>query len=169
MDSKPVFLHLMRVHLIIVLLGGATRGFRCNPFDTREANMAKRKSASRDLYAEVQQSACDKLLSSVTYPFTVFEHREEFPGCSRLAAQADGPYHEYSKAEMKALLRKSVRDISRAKDESVYGDLYSFAGSIVEQAKKVLDAAESAGRDYEGPPKAEMRAIVEGGIENLVD
>jgi len=87
-----------------------------------------------------------------------------------MAALEDGPFYEYSKAEVKAMLRSSVAAAGRgATSSSVLGDLYSFAGSIVEQAKKVLDAAEQGGREYEGPPKAEMRAIVDGGIENLVD
>lgn len=126
-----------------------------------------------DLYAEVQQSTCNKLINSVGYPFKVIEKRQDFPGCSTLAAKDNGPIYEYSKDEIKAMLQKSVTGVrSRTRKESsvsVGDQVYSFAGSVIEQAKKVVDVANSSGADYEGPDKKEMQGIVEGGIEGLVD
>lgn len=131
-----------------------------------------RKNQPHDLYAEVQQSACDKLLGSVSYPLNAFEQRQDFPGCSKLAAQGDAHFYEYTNQEIKKMLKASVayvKDTSDNSEPSVHDEVYSFAGSLIEQAKKVIDAANSAGTDYEGPDKKEMQAIVDGGIEGLVD
>lgn len=50
---------------------------------------------------------------------------------------------------------------------SLHGEIYSFAGEIVEQAKKLVDAATSD--DYEGPSAKLVQAVVDGGIEALPD
>lgn len=133
----------------------------------------KNTDQTSDLYAEVQQSTSNKLLNSVGYPFKVFEKRQDFPGCSKLAAKDNDPIYEYSKDEIKVMLKNSVTGVkNRAQNESavsVNDQVYSFAGSVIEQAKKVVDVANSSGADYEGPDKKEMQGIVDGGIEGLVD
>jgi hypothetical protein len=132
--------------------------------------MPKSKAAGpSDLFASVQQSVCDKLLDSVDYPFKAFERNEPFPGCSRLAGT---DAYEYSDDEKRAMLKAAVTDIRRrAKrtDVTIHDEIYAFAGSIIEQAKQVLDVANSGNKDYEGPETAELQAIVDGGIEGLVD
>jgi hypothetical protein len=45
--------------------------------------------------------------------------------------------------------------------------VFAFCGSIIEQAKKVVDAANSAGAKCKGPDPKLMQAIVEGGIQKL--
>ncbi|MER9340468.1 hypothetical protein NKI41_06705 [Mesorhizobium sp. M0601] len=119
-----------------------------------------------DLEAKVYQSACDKLLGSVAYPFTVVERRQDFPGCSSMAIAEVGEFYEYSKAELGEMFESSIR--GDKKDSELNDKIYSFAGSIIEQAKKVLDAADRAGREYVGPDKKELQAVVDGGIENLI-
>jgi len=131
-----------------------------------------RNIQAHDLYAEVEQSACDKLVGSVSYPLKAFEKKQDFPGCSKMAARDDGPFYEYSKQEIKKMLKASlayVKDLPKESAPSVQDDIYSFAGSIIEQAKKVLESANSAGAEYEGPKPKDMQAIVDGGIEGLVD
>src|SRR5688572_27194620 len=114
----------------------------------------KTKAAAHDLFAEVNQTACDKLLNSGDYPLTVFEKKQEFPGCSRMAADDEGSFYEYSKPEIKRMLAESLQLVKSGKARSLttlQSELYSFAGSIIEQAKKLIDAANEAGSDYEGP------------------
>jgi hypothetical protein len=118
-----------------------------------------------DLYAEVHQSASDKLLNSVTYPFKAFERKRDFPGCPNLAMARGGAFYEYTNKESAQLLANSV---SGAKETAAINDqVYTFGGSIIEQAKKVLDAASVAGSKYKGPNLGELQAIVDGGITNL--
>jgi hypothetical protein len=126
------------------------------------------KAGTNDLYAEVNQGACDKLLDSVTYPFTAFEKSQGFPGCDNLAV-ADIeplPLHLYTKTEVQNLLKEAL-DWPKGENPSIYDDVFAFCGSIIEQAKKVVDAAKSAGSDYNGPDPKLMQAIVEGGIQKL--
>lgn len=128
------------------------------------------KAGTNDLYAEVNQGACDKLLDSVRYPFTAFEKSQSFPGCDHVAAadlhMEPLPFHVYSQHEIQDLLHEAIK---RPKGErpSIYDDVFAFCGSIIEQAKKVVDAANSAGAKYKGPDVKKMQAIVEGGIEKL--
>jgi hypothetical protein len=134
-------------------------------------------SRREDLFGEVTQSASDKLLQSVDYPFTVFNVREDFPGCSRAAKGAiepldeNPPLHVYTEKEVRELLEEATRRVvKREEDEgetTLYDEVFSFAGSVVEQAKRVLEA--SRNKDYEGPDPEELQRIVDGGIEGLVD
>jgi hypothetical protein len=132
--------------------------------------IAKKKPG--DLYSEVHQSAADQLLQSVKYPFTAFERRQEFPGCSKEAVRSGGAIYEYKKSEVKKMLRDAVEFVRKnpdRKDVSIEDQIYAFGGSIVEQAKKVVDAANAAGAKYQGPAKAKMQSIVDGGIEGLAE
>lgn len=133
--------------------------------------MANATGAQYDLYAEIKQSVCDKLLSSTSYPFKALENRQNFPGCSNLAAKYKDSFYELSKKEIKDLLNSSLATVrSRSNNtQSVHSQVYSFAGSIIQQAKSVIDAASSAGADYEGPEVKEMQEIVNGGIESLTE
>jgi hypothetical protein len=87
--------------------------------------------------------------------------------------QPDQPSYEYSKAEIRSLLQSSLSSIKNrtisASENAINEQIYSFAGSIIEQARKVIDAAESNPDVYEGPEKQEMQKIVDGGIEGLAD
>jgi hypothetical protein len=125
-----------------------------------------RAAGPGDLYAEVHQSASDKLLGSVTYPFTVFERKQDFPGCPNLAMARVGAFYQYTLKESTQLLTNAVKGAAPTK--AINDQVYSFGGSIIEQAKKVLDAANTAGQKYKGPNKKQLQAIVEGGIPNLV-
>jgi hypothetical protein len=127
------------------------------------------KAATDDLYAEVNQGACDKLLDSVTYPFEAFEKSNDFPGCDKmgLVELEPPPVYEYTKAEVQQLLDQAVKQHSKGDRPSLDDDVFSFCGSIIEQAKKVVDAANSAGNKYKGPDLKLMEAIVQGGIQKL--
>lgn len=128
------------------------------------------KNSSYDLYAEVQQSVCDKLLGSVKYPFKVLEQRQDFPKDEKLPSTAMGLY-KLSKEEISALLKESLRKIkgSKGSNSSIHSQVFSFAGSVIQQAKSVIDAAKSAGDKYQGPDVKEMQKIVDDGIEGLVN
>lgn len=132
----------------------------------------KKNNPKYDLYAEVTQSASDKVVSSVSYPFTVFEQKQPFPGCTKLAASmADAPFYALTKKEMEELLAESVRivtDRKKASEVTVYDEVFAFGGSIIQQAKHVLDAANTLGKDYESPEPKELKRIVDEGIQGLV-
>ncbi len=116
-------------------------------------NSATLSAAQGDLYAEIHQSTCDKLLNSVNYPFTAFERRQDFPGCDSLALAEGGALHRYTKQEIRKMLNDAVDSPDRT---SINDHVYAFAGSIIEQAKKVLDAANAPSGEYIGPDKREM-------------
>lgn len=134
----------------------------------------KNKNKAYDLYGEICQSSANKVLGSVSYPFTAFEHRENFPGCTTIAAQKEGAFYTYTASEAKKMLADCVKYVKTASsgkrvppNSSINFDLYSAAGSLVEQAKKALDVANESPKDYEGPSKKRLQAIVDGGIEGL--
>jgi hypothetical protein len=133
-------------------------------------------SATHDLYAEVKQSASDKVVESVLYPFTALEQNQGFPGCTKLAeemaAEENAPFYVLTSAEVGDLLSAAVRDVRASQSSSeatVSGQVYAFAGDIIQQAKHVIDAASAAGSEYEGPDVANLQGIVDGGIEGLVN
>lgn len=133
-------------------------------------------SKTYDLYGEVGQSASDKVVGSVSYPFTAFEVSQVFPGCTKLAAEMvkeeAAPFYELTKEEIADLLSTSVRDVSGSQSSSeisVSSEVFTFGGDIIQQARHVIDAASKAGSEYEGPDVADLKKIVDGGIENLVD
>jgi hypothetical protein len=134
--------------------------------------MAKKRSRSRsasgDLFASVNQTAMDKLFGSVGYPLRVVDERKDFPGCDRGNFRKTWPVTEYSTDDIGAMFRKAVqkKDNKEHDPETAFNHrILSFGGSIIEQAKKALDAAES--EDYEGPSKASLRAVVDGGVQAL--
>jgi hypothetical protein len=53
----------------------------------------------------------------------------------------------------------------RKEKSSIHNEVVAFVGSIIEQAKKVLDASNS--KEYEGPPNDVLKAIVDGGLAEL--
>lgn len=129
---------------------------------------------NNDFYVQIDQSACDKVLDSTSYPLTAFEHRQSFPGCARLAAIDGNDMYAYTQEEIAELIKSSalhVKDGGSGEDSDVYSQVYSFASSIVQQAKKVLDALNGAPKAgpqaYEGPSKEVLEAIVSGGVEQL--
>jgi hypothetical protein len=121
-----------------------------------------------DLSAEVNQTTCDKLLASVKYPLTVVERRESFPGCDRVKTLDDGDFYRYSDEEVDEMFAecvKFVRTDTTRTEETFYDQLYAFGGTVIQQAKTILDASDES--DYEGPSKEELTSIIDGGIENL--
>jgi hypothetical protein len=131
---------------------------------------------THDLYAEVKQSASDEIVESASYPLTVLEKRQAFPGCTKLAAtmatEEDAPFYKLTKAEMRDYLKEAVEDVSKSQasnDVSVAGEIYSFCGEIIQQAQHIIEVASSAKSDYEGPDVKDLQRIVESGIEGLVD
>ena len=53
-------------------------------------------------------------------------------------------------------------------NHGVFDGVYSFSGSVIEQHRRVLDALEGSGDDYEGPPRKELEKVLGGGISDLV-
>jgi hypothetical protein len=82
---------------------------------------------------------------------------------------SDTAFYRYKDKEADALLADCVKMVrTRGNGDtsvSVEDQLYAFAGSIIQQAKLVRDACDKP--DYEGPGKAELDTIIDGGIENL--
>jgi hypothetical protein len=122
----------------------------------------------QDLYVELDQSACDKLLNSVKYPLPVLEQSRPFPGCPNLASVAAG-YHALSDDEVDKLFTDSLDIVlgkkKRGGSPEVAHQIVSFGGSVIEQAKRVLDAAQS--KEYEGPNPKELKQLVDDGIPGL--
>jgi hypothetical protein len=131
-----------------------------------------RRAAKPDLLAEVAQSSSDKLLSSVSYPLKAVERWMNFPGCARLAKDDDAEMYTYSTKEKAELLAKALEYVKKGdrdrSNHTVYDGVYSFGGSMIEQHRRVLDALEGAGNDYEGPPRKELQNVLDGGISGLV-
>jgi hypothetical protein len=125
-------------------------------------------TGSTDLYAEVGQSAADKLLSSVSYPFVVMERRENFPGCKRLARALEDEVYQFTDEQVDEMFRECVQIVSNRKgqgENTIHDDLLSFGGAVIQQAKRVLEAQSQEG--YDGPSRKELETIVNGGVESL--
>jgi len=133
-----------------------------------------------DLLGGVFQSSVNKLINSITYPFSVVEANQGFPGCSKSLEDQIGenaPYYEYTNSEIQKLIENAVDNVCADQDSrkgSPDDEIYSFACSIVEQAKKALEVARASNDSsdesrYEGPEKSELKAIVEGGAKELVN
>lgn len=124
--------------------------------------------AQHDLFGEVHQTACEKLLSSVAYPFTVMERKEDFPGCRSIRTRGESDFHRYTDSEVDEMFRTCVPNIAErqdATDNSIDDDLLAFGGSIIQQAKLILDAVDKDG--YEGPSREQLETIINGGVEAL--
>ena len=125
-------------------------------------------TASTDLFAEVGHTAVDKLLSSVNYPLVIMERREAFPGCKRLARSLEGEAYKFTNEQVDKMFRECVQvTVSRTGqgENTIHDDLLSFGGSVIQQAKRVLEASSEVG--YEGPTRGELETIVNGGVEAL--
>jgi hypothetical protein len=132
-------------------------------------------AATNDLYALLNQSTSDKLLSSVSYPFTVFETRQDFPGCIGQPSIGSGaPLHRYSNEEVDVIFKNAVEKIVEdpgQRSMAIDDTIFSFGGSILQQAKLVLNSMREAPIDgpkaYVGPSEKDLEAIVNGGIREL--
>lgn len=120
---------------------------------------------SYDLYAEVNQTSFDKLLASTSYPLTVIDKREGFPGCANMAALDDGGFYKFTADEVAELFNDCVTLAGRDVTASMHDQVFAFGGTILQQAKVMLDA--SSDGQYEGPTPADLKTIIDGGIENL--
>lgn len=120
-----------------------------------------------DLYGEVNQTSCDKLLGSVKYPFVLFDKQESFPRAFGGAAVEEGGFYKFSDDETDELFRASVRGAGRRADATVHDQVFAFGGTILQQAKVMLDAQTANPREFEGPTQEELKRIIDGGIENL--
>ncbi|MDB5933240.1 MAG: hypothetical protein JWQ01_584 [Massilia sp.] len=132
-----------------------------------------------DFLAQLNQSTCDKIIDSTTYPLVALEHRKTFPGCSNFAFTNPAEFYIYSDAEIEALLKEAVTTVRTNTGNpavSIYSEIYSHGGAIIQQAKSALTALQGADRDappgspgsYEGPKEEILTNIINGGIENLV-
>ena len=85
----------------------------------------------------------------------------------------DAPFYAYTKQQTQKMLNDSIQYLDSVQlygsPPSLNDELYSFAGSVIEQAKKVADSAAASGPQYEGPDPKELQLIVDGGIKHLVD
>ena len=130
-----------------------------------------------DLYAEVGQSISDKILTSVRYPFKIINKQRPFPGCNKsaikIATEENDYIYTFTQDEIRSLLNDSVAEILSREDFdtddiSISDDVYNFGGNIIQQAKHIINIANTE-NSYEGPDIAELQSIVDGGIKGLVD
>lgn len=128
-----------------------------------------------DLSATVSQSSADKLVKSVTYPFTAFDHSWPFQG--RVLDGADSDY-EYPAAEIKKMLKGAQRGggpltlpaTKDSPDTQVARDILRAGSEVIESAKACLrarDEAEAAGKNFVGPSRADCQSVLDGGVAGL--
>lgn len=120
-----------------------------------------------DLYGEVNQTACDKLLGSVKYPFVLFDRQESFPKTLGEATIEDGGFYRFTDAETDELFKAAVNEAGTRGEATVHDQVFAFGGGILQQAKVMLDALTAKPDEFEGPSKEELERIINGGIENL--
>lgn len=120
-----------------------------------------------DLYGEVNQTACDKLLASVKYPLVLFDRQESFPKTFGGADIEEGGFYQFSAEETDELFRAAVNEAGTRSDATVHDQVFAFGGTILQQAKVMLDAQAAKPDEFEGPTKEELERIINGGIENL--
>lgn len=122
---------------------------------------------ANDLYGEVNQTCCDKLLGSVKYPFVLFDRQESFPKTAGGAELEEGGFYRFTEEETDELFRTAVDQAGTRGDATVHDQVFAFGGTILQQAKTMLDARNAKPEEFEGPSKEELEAIINGGIENL--
>ncbi|MDI6623087.1 MAG: hypothetical protein QME55_00015 [Brevundimonas sp.] len=122
---------------------------------------------TNDLYGEVNQTCCDKLLGSVKYPFVLFDRQESFPKTAGGADFEDGGFYQFTEQETDELFRTAVSEAGTRADATVHDQVFAFGGTILQQAKVMLDALNAKPDEFEGPSREELEAIINGGIENL--
>jgi len=84
-----------------------------------------------------------------------------------MMAEASGLYR-YSNKEADQMLASAARHLQldpERTEPTLYDNLVTFGGSIIQQARRLLDAQMEDG--YEGPTAAELRPIVDDGLEGL--
>jgi hypothetical protein len=128
-----------------------------------------------DLSASVSQSSVDKLLKSVSYPFTAFDKSWPFQG--RLVQGSESDYI-YTPDQVKKMLSSAQKQIGHldlpapkeSPDDQLTRDIISAAGGVIESAKACLNArdeAEKTGKPFVGPSRAVTQGILDGGISGL--
>lgn len=119
-----------------------------------------------DFRTAVHQSAIDKLIASGSYPLTLVERNEDFPGCDRMRTST-GNAVQLSNEQIDGLFTDASTLVTQRtslemEEESVDDQLFEFAGDLLADARKMLDAAENP--EYEGPSREELQAILDGGV-----
>jgi hypothetical protein len=130
------------------------------------------RSSATDLSATIEQSSVDKLVNSITYPFTVMDKTYAPPG--RVVSGADVGF-PYSRADIKTILKDAGNlggeiDLvvpTDDADDQMLRDVLGAASTVVESAKACLDAMTNP--SYQGPPRNVPQAILNGGVAGLAD
>lgn len=120
-----------------------------------------------DLYGEVNQTSSDKLLGSVKYPFVLFDKQESYPKIFGGADVEEGGFYKFSDEETDELFRTAAGRAGGRAEATVDDQIFAFGGTILQQAKVMLDAQTANPGEFEGPSKEELERIINGGIENL--
>ncbi len=119
-----------------------------------------------DFSASIGQSAIDKLIGSASFPLTVLERSDDFPGCDRMRTDM-GTGALLTDAQIDAMFAAAgdavnTRTSLVMENESVDDQLFEFAGELLADARKMLDA--SSDPDYEGPSRQELQSILDSGV-----
>lgn len=134
-------------------------------------------AAPFDLSATVSQSSADKLVKSVSYPFTAFDQSWPFQGRLILGAETD---YEYTAAEIKKMLdvaqkRRGQMTLPAPNDSpehQITRDIVRAASVVIESAKACLNArdeAEKAGKPFVGPSRELVQGILNNGVAGLAN
>lgn len=134
---------------------------------------------SYDLESSVTQSAADKVVRSVSYPFTVFEERKPYEGLAESPAGSDEAVWEFDAAAYDAVVQDAVGQWSgtfthsrtQPDAESLGGEMLALINSLSTNAAECmssLDEVERYNQDnpsepltWDGPDRAELQEIID--------
>lgn len=148
--------------------------------------MAHKKSpklVAPDLSAVLGQSAVNKLLNAIKFPFTLFEQNTPPPKSLSGGEVADNEV-ALEKEKVQKLLKsiaQSAKTYNKKKpvdftaEERFYSEALGNISEVIQSAKdclKVMDGPQTqttAGQVFSYPDREYLQKIVDGGIENLLD
>jgi hypothetical protein len=154
-------------------------------FNNTSKTMSKERKAmtgATNFLVEVRQNMMDELLDATAFPLTIVEHTTPFPSSryglagslsKEMAMEEDPSVYFLNDEEVDQLLQDAdgflpdSRKAPDAKDEVTEGILFE-GGRIVQEAKDLLRRMDAdPDVQVEGITKAELEAIVNGGVKEL--
>lgn len=128
-----------------------------------------RRHPMPDFRAAIHQSAIDKLIASASYPLTLLERSEDFPGCDQMRTST-GNAVQLSDQQIDSMFgdagdNVATRTTLEMEEESIDDQLFEFAGDILADTRKMLDACDHA--EYEGPSREELQSVLDRGVSGI--
>jgi hypothetical protein len=138
-------------------------------------------AAGKDLSAKIDQSAADKLLNSITFPFTFVDVQTRPPGLLYSSDKKGEQEILLDNAKVQELLdgfakANSIKTMKAPNDlEAKFNsEGLSNISQTIETARACLQAQQGSqtptttGQVFSFPDKKELQAIVDGGVEGLL-